>query len=85
MIDGFVTAYKDNSGLVRIYFYPGYDDHGRIIYKIDIMLIDYKFVKYEDKAVEYILLNPDVSEIKYALTNNKTKERTEYIIKTNKL
>lgn len=80
MIEGFATVYKDNSGLVRIYFYPGCDDYGRQIMKIDIMQTDYKFVRYQDKAVEYILLNPDIRNVSYALTNNFTKERKEYSI-----
>lgn len=81
MIDGFVTTYKDDNGLVRIYFYPGYDDRGRQILKIDVLQTDYKFVRYDDKAVEYILLNPNIKEVNYVLTSNINKERKEYTVK----
>ena len=34
MIPGFVSVYKSkNDGLPHIYFYPGYDDYDRNIYR----------------------------------------------------
>lgn len=33
MLPGFVIPYRDATGNVHMYFYPGYDDRGRRIYR----------------------------------------------------
>ena len=61
MIPGFVSVYKSkNDGLPHIYFYPGYDDYDRNIYRIDLsskQYLDYKYVKNQDRSIEYIIIN----------------------------
>lgn len=66
MIDPFISI-NDKS----IYFYPGVDDFGRVVAKLDFVdkSVDYKFVKYEDKSIEYVLQDPNIKEIDIVLTD----------------
>lgn len=81
MIPGFTTLYRDDLNLVHLYFYPGVDSLGRAIYKLDFIdtNLNYKFIKYSDKAIEYTFLNKDIVKIEYALTNLVEHSTKKYI------
>ena len=54
-----------------IYFYPGVDDFGRVVAKMDFVdkSIDYKFVKYEDKSIEYVIQDESPKKIEIVITD----------------
>ena len=52
MIPGFVSVYKSKvDKLPHIYFYPGYDDYDRNIYRIDGTAVIKNDIKYEHYIV----------------------------------
>ena len=86
MIPGFVSVYKSkNDGLPHIYFYPGYDDYERNIYRIDLtskQYLDYKYVKNQDRSTEYIIVNVSSEEkLSFVTVENQTKKTKEYVFK----
>ena len=86
MIPGFVSVYKSkNDGLPHIYFYPGYDDYDRNIYRIDLtskQYLDYKYVKNQDRSTEYIIVNVSSEEkLSFVTVENQTKKTKEYVFK----
>ena len=77
MIKGYATTYINKDGLVCLYFFPGIDSkYNRPILNLEIdqSKNDYKFVKYTDKAIEYVFLNPNIKFIEYKIINLFTKE-----------
>ena len=85
MIPGFVLVYKSKDDeLVHIYFYPGYDESDRNIFKIDLISkqnLDYKYVKNQDRSLEYTITNISSDNISFNLIENQTKEIKEYNLK----
>ena len=86
MIPGFVSVYKSkNDGLPHIYFYQGYDDYDRNIYRIDLtskQYLDYKYVKNQDRSTEYIIVNVSPEEkLSFVTVENQTKKTKEYVFK----
>lgn len=83
MIPGFVSVYKNkNDGLPHIYFYPGYDDYDRNIYRIDLaskQYLDYKYVKNQDRSIDYTIVNVTEGDIYFLTIENQTKKTKEYI------
>ena len=83
MIPGVVTAYKDNSGYVHLYFYPGLDDFGRPIYReIDFKHINvkYDYVKNIDNSVDYRFTNKNIIKLHCNLINSLTEEEDYQIL-----
>ena len=82
MIPGFVSVYKNkNDGLPHIYFYPGYDDYDRNIYRIDLaskQYLNYKYVKNQDRSIEYTIVNATEGDISFLTIENQTKKTKEY-------
>ena len=85
MLPGFVSVYKNkNDGLPHIYFYPGYDDYDRNIYRIDLtskQYLDYKYVKNQDRSIEYIIVNVTSGDMSFVTIENQTKKTKEYAFK----
>ena len=85
MIPGFVSVYKSKvDKLPHIYFYPGYDDYDRNIYRIDLTTkqhIDYKYIKNQDRSVEYIIINITSGNISFIVIENQTNKSKEYTFK----
>lgn len=81
MLDSFIHTYKNDLGLSVLYFYPGYDELNRLIYKLDFedTTLDYKFTKGPDKSIEYTFLNKDIKSLVCNLIN-LPKHTTEKII-----
>lgn len=82
MIPGFVSVYKSKAdGLPHIFFYPGYDDYDRSIYRIDLVskqYLDYKYVKNQDRSIEYIIVNIKEGDISFITIENQLKTIKEY-------
>ena len=73
MIPGFVSVYKSkNDGLPHIYFYPGYDDYDRNIYRIDLTSKQY---------LDYIIVNVTSGDMSFVTIENQTKKTKEYTFK----
>lgn len=75
MFNGFVTTYKDTNGFIHLYFFPGIDDDGSIIYrKIDLsnakIAFDEKIL--EDGSSDFRFINKTITSISCNLVNNKT-------------
>ena len=62
-----------------IYFYPGVDDFGRVVAKMDFVdkSIDYKFAKYDDKSIEYVIQDASIEEIEVIITDVLRHEVTK--------
>lgn len=82
MIPGFVSVYKSKiDWLPHIYFYPGYDDYDRNIYRIDLnskQYLDYKYIKNQDRSIEYIIINATSDKMSFMTIENQTKKTKEY-------
>lgn len=89
MIPGFVSVYKSKvDGLPHIFFYPGYDDYDRSIYRIDLVskqYLDYKYVKNQDRSIEYIIVNIKEGNISFITIENQSKTIKEYNFKIDEL
>ena len=89
MIPGFVLAYKSkDDGLIHVFFYPGYDESDRNIFRIDLISkqnLDYKYVKNQDRSLEYTITNIDSDTISFNLIENQSKEIKEYSFKVKDL
>ena len=68
----------------HIYLYPGYDDYDRNIYRIDLsskQYLDYKYVKNQDRSIEYIIINVTSGDMSFVTIENQTKKTKEYSFK----
>ena len=57
LFPGFVTLYKDSSGYIHLYFYPGIDNYNKYYYNnLDLSdcKIKYKEYKNEDGSIEFV-------------------------------
>ena len=62
-----------------IYFYPGVDDFGRVVAKLDFVdkNANYKFAKYEDRSIEYVMQDPSIEEVGVIITDVLRHEITK--------
>ena len=78
MLPGFVTGYIDTEGYKHLYFFPGIDDNGDIIYRdLDLSNINFDYDKIDniDKSSDYKFYNKNIIKITCNLVkNNKSKD-----------
>ncbi len=78
MFPGFVTGYIDIEGYKHLYFFPGVDDNGDLIYRdLDLSNINFKYDKIDniDKSSDYKFYNKNIIKITCNLVkNNESKD-----------
>lgn len=83
LFPGFVTIFKDSSGYIHLYFYPGIDNFNQYYYN-DLDLSDckikYKKYKHEDNSLEFIFEAKNIVKITCKLISkyNDTEYKTFY-------
>lgn len=83
MFPGYVTMFRDDEGLIHLYFYPGLDESNNLYYR-DLDLsncqVKYNEIINEDASKEYVFENKNIIKIVCRLIDNKgdlhTKELT---------
>lgn len=84
LFPGFVTIFKDSSGYIHLYFYPGIDNFNQYYYN-DLDLSDckikYKKYKHEDNSLEFIFEAKNIVKITCKLISkyNDTEYKTMLI------
>ena len=72
MFSGFVTTYRDSLNKVHLFFFPGLDQSGNLIYKsLDLSKtgVKYEAKKYEDSSEEFIFDREDITKINCKLAD----------------
>lgn len=75
MFPGFVYMYKDDESYVHLYFFAGFSEEGKQIYKnIDLKSVpfDYELILDSEFAKDYKFLNKTIIKIKCELVENGT-------------
>lgn len=75
MFPGFVSLYKDDDNFIHLYFFPGIGDDNKIIYRsLDLSNVnyEYKYVKHDDKSVDYKFESKRIVKVVCTLIDNKT-------------
>ena len=75
MFPGYVTTYKDNDGMIHLYFFPGIDDDNQPLYrKIDLTKsgVQYDETNLSDGASDFMLYDKNITSINSKLVNRKT-------------
>lgn len=70
MFPGFVTLYKDKESKIHLYFFPGIDNNGDVIYKdLDMSKtkLTYKKIENDDNSKEFIFDRKDIIAMKCKL------------------
>lgn len=77
MIRTFVTEFKGQDGLTRIYFCPGKNALGQPLAKAIITGAEYRFTSKSDGSIEYVILKTDDKDGKLAMkiTNSDGTEQ----------
>lgn len=73
MFPGFVTSYKDNYKKIHLYFFPGIDKDGNIIYKdLDISNTNLGYIENinDDGSKEFIFNKKNIIKIHCKLVRN---------------
>ena len=70
LFPGFVTLYKDSSGYIHLYFYPGIDNYNKYYYNnLDLYdcKIKYKEYKNKDGSIEFVFESKNIIKITFKL------------------
>lgn len=73
MFPGYAMVFKDDLGLIHLYFYPGIDDEGNLYYRdLDLSNCNIKYEKIinEDNSKEYIFEKINILKITCRLLDN---------------
>jgi len=80
MFPGYVTMFRDDEGLIHLYFYPGIDESNNLYYRdLDLSNCQVKYTETinEDASKEYVFENKNIIKIVCRLIDNQGKLHTK--------
>ena len=81
VFEGFITSYKQTSGELNIYCFPGRNNSGRPLYNFSIITkdADYLYKTESDGSINFIVNSAPNNSVTVAMVNINSGKQKKYI------